>query len=423
MDRRRCGILVVVIACGTAAWAGPGEAPVQSFAVGDFDGDGTLDIAVGLPDVKAGKSPKAGEVRVYSGKTGQFLRAHSGKYEGDRLGVAIAAIGDADGDGATDLAISAPFARPRIEFVSGANGKDLHRFDARAAVGYADRMAPLGDGTGKTRVDIAIRHVKVDEKAKKEVAHWRYVYSDKEAMGCAYSDDGGSATSAQCVGDIDGDGKPDLAIVNVTAPHDGRKGVGQVTVVSGQFLWQGDRDEIVLTVGGEREGERFGASLAAAGDWNGDKKGDLLVGVAADASKQEKAWSVRVLSGAGGSVLWKASGPAGDLATGGVTLVGDADGDGKPDVAVGSPAAKSKAGAVTVVGSKDGAVIWTVRGAANEQLGDELLLASDVDADGVRDVFAVAPGAAVDGKKGNGYVRLLSGKTGATICLVNPLAK
>ena len=90
--------------------------------------------------------------------------------------------------------------------------------------------------------------------------------------------------------------------------------------------------------------------------------------------------------------------------------VGDVDGDGKPDVVVGTPGANGKTGAV----------LWTTKGAAKECLGEGLYPCAD--GDGVADVVALAPGAAVKGTRGLGYVRFLLGKTGAAFVQINPLS-
>ncbi len=415
--RVRNAVFAFLVTSAAVALAGPDDAPpVQSLAVGDFDGDGKPDVAVGLPEVNAGKIKKAGAVRFFSGATGALLHQLSGTSEEQGFGESIAAVGDVDGDGATDLAIAAPYGDPGsyIDFVSGKTGKRIFACSGGRSIAWADELCPLGDGSGTKRVDLAIRWV--------EGREWRYVYSDKEAVGCTVDDAGGFASSASSVGDFNGDREPDFAIANWTETVDGKKNAGAIRVFSGHHLSQGTGEAQLLVLRGTRAGESLGLAVAAVGDWNGDGTADLLAGVPGDSAKKDSSWLVRVFSGKDGAELWRGAGAPGDVSMGGVALVGDVDGDGKPDVAVGTPGAGSKAGAVTLLAAKDATVVWSVKGAARENLGEAVHPSADVDADGTADLVVVSPGAAVGGKKGNGYVRFLSGKTGALIRLVNPLA-
>jgi hypothetical protein len=71
--------------------------------IGDYDGDGRADFAVGAPDDNGG----AGRVVVYSGRTFAAITTFTGA-AGSHFGTSIAPFGDYDGDGKADFAVGAP---------------------------------------------------------------------------------------------------------------------------------------------------------------------------------------------------------------------------------------------------------------------------------------------------------------------------
>lgn len=90
--------------------AGPGQFGRAMAAIGDIDGDGWSDLAVGDPDDSAGGA-HAGAVHLYSGRTGALIRSIVGA-AGSATGTAIAACGDVNGDGVPDVLIGAPGHQP-----------------------------------------------------------------------------------------------------------------------------------------------------------------------------------------------------------------------------------------------------------------------------------------------------------------------
>ena len=113
--------------------------------IGDVDSDGVNDVTTSGP-VRDGF---AGDVCVYSGKTGKRLWSVSGG-SGDQLGMGIEAAGDTNADGIPDVVVGAPGAGKSYVY-SGKDGSVLLGLEAAhenenfggkvSDVGYVD-----GDG-------------------------------------------------------------------------------------------------------------------------------------------------------------------------------------------------------------------------------------------------------------------------------------
>lgn len=78
---------------------GPGR------GTGDVNGDGYGDFIVGAYTSSAGAS-QGGKAYVYSGRDGSIVRTMTGSVDGNWLGVDALGVGDLNGDGATDYAIT-----------------------------------------------------------------------------------------------------------------------------------------------------------------------------------------------------------------------------------------------------------------------------------------------------------------------------
>jgi hypothetical protein len=75
----------------------------------DADGDGLADIAVGAPRRRAANGQRSGLVMVLSPASGLVIGAiePAQPRTGDQFGSSVAGIGDIDGDGLVDLAVGA----------------------------------------------------------------------------------------------------------------------------------------------------------------------------------------------------------------------------------------------------------------------------------------------------------------------------
>ncbi|MBL8785049.1 MAG: FG-GAP repeat protein, partial [Deltaproteobacteria bacterium] len=99
-----------------AAWYGStasGEA-ADAGTAGDFNGDGVTDIVIGSDGSNFGGSRRGAAYIYYGPVAGPYLLddAHlilHGSADGDEVGFWVAGVGDGDGDGFDDLALTAPW--------------------------------------------------------------------------------------------------------------------------------------------------------------------------------------------------------------------------------------------------------------------------------------------------------------------------
>jgi FG-GAP repeat len=162
----------------------------------------------------------------------------------------------------------------------------------------------------------------------------------------------------------------------------------------------------------------FGWDIAGCGDCNGDGVPDVLVGSPGDSSVFQTGGSAQLLSGLDGSVIrgWQGSGVLAQFGSP-VASAGDIDGDGVDDLLIGAPGDSSGApsgGCVYAYSGASGALLFSFTGPAGSQLGSALSGAGDLDHDGHADVIVGAYG---DSSvfSGAGRVEVLSGATGTSM--------
>ncbi|HXF49749.1 MAG TPA: hypothetical protein VNL73_10055 [Verrucomicrobiae bacterium] len=132
--------------------------------VGDVNGDGKGDFIVGAPRTRVGGLSTAGSVFVYSGINGTVLYRRDGTFAFQQLGTAVGGVGDANFDGKADFIIGDPLASPNglshagsAYVYSGANGSLLYQKDGTIYEGhFGNSVAGVGDINGDGRNDFAI---------------------------------------------------------------------------------------------------------------------------------------------------------------------------------------------------------------------------------------------------------------------------
>ncbi|MGE5692873.1 MAG: integrin alpha, partial [Candidatus Zixiibacteriota bacterium] len=167
---------------------------------------------------------------------------------------------------------------------------------------------------------------------------------------------------------------------------------------------------------GASEDDGFGASVASAGDVNGDGFSDFIIGApGADPSGQIDAGSAYVFSGADGTLLFQKDGDSGDRLGWSVAGAGDVNADGKTDLIVGAPQADPDgildAGSAYLYSGADGTLLFQKNGTDTaDWFGVSVAEAGDVNGDGRTDFII---GAADQTPRVNaGSVYLYSGATG-----------
>jgi tetratricopeptide (TPR) repeat protein len=164
---------------------------------------------------------------------------------------------------------------------------------------------------------------------------------------------------------------------------------------------------------GEATGDQFGWIARNLGDVDGDGVTDIVTSAP---THGDHAGRIYVYSAGNGRLLWRADGRPGDELGTGVEGIGDANGDGIPDVAASGP---SGPGVAYIYSGRDGRILQSFKSArADEIFGSHISAAGDVEGDGGADLIIGAPGK--DGEATNaGHAYIYSGKDGRLIFMLS----
>ncbi len=372
--------------------------------IGDLNNDGISDIAVGAISDDAGGADR-GAIHVMlmnsSGSVSSTIEINNNTAngpalnDGDRFGTSIANIGDLNGDGTFDIAVGTPnddagddnsgAIHVMLMNSSGsisstieindltANGPALNKDDY-----FGTSIANIGDLNGDGISDIAVGATRDDAGgADRGAIHVMFMNSsgtvsntieinDLTANGPVLNDGDGFGRSIANIGDLNGDGISDIAVGAISDDAGGAdSGAIHVMLMNSNGSISSTIEINNNTANGPalNDGDYFGSSIANIGDLNGDGISDIAVGATSDDTGGSNSGVIHVmLMNSNGSVSSTieinsntANGPALNKDDGfGISIanIGDLNGDGVLDIAVGAyndDAGGSNRGAIHVL--------------------------------------------------------------------------
>lgn len=349
--------------------------------VGDVDGDGVPDLAVGAPfqdgDVAVGPfgpPQDVGKVWLISGANlGVIRELNDPAFQppappdlpkfGGFFGFSVAGVGDLNHDGITDVLVGTPH---HSNFV-------------------ADRIN-CGEAFVFSGADSSILFT-INDPNEEEGNRFGYAVAS--------------------LGDVNGDGVPDMVIgVPKKDASEDEPDVGTA------YIFSGANGSLIREVASpdQTANSRFGSAVANAGDVDHDGVNDILIG-------EPGASKVYVFSGATGALIFTMISPASSnadkLPSFGSAVAGgkDLDGDGTPDFVIGAPLQSGLKGAAYVFKGSNGTLLRSLRGPrqAFGKFGSSVALSADVTGDGRPDILVGAPDVTVNSLLNAGEVLIFRG--------------
>jgi hypothetical protein len=411
------------------------QAGASVVRAGDLNNDGYDDLLYGSPHA-TNSSYGYGDAYVVFGPLASGVYQDSyladvnyfGEDYGDWAGMAVASIGDNNGDGFPDIAITAPrdddanYNAGAVYVVHGplASGMhDLMNISVKlTGEGYEDQigitLAAAGDVNDDGYTDFWIGAPK--RKGGPPSAGTVYLMHGPTVSGSVtsaaailtgvgYADHAGSAIASGQ--DLDGDGIPDT-IIGAPGNDDAFDNAGAVYIFLGKVKGTKSLDKADIIIYGEAEGDQLGSAVDFAGDVNGDGNMDLLLGACGESSLGNRTGTAYLitdyknLNGDLANAEAKFLAEAWNAQLGcSVSRAGDVNNDGYDDIMIGATgpnSGNSGAGSVYIFeGPLSGSIDVTTTAIkyygvnGDDNAGYSISLAGDINADGIEDLFIGAP--------------------------------
>ena len=375
---------------------------------GDVNGDGYSDVIVGANFNDAGGS-NAGRAYIYFGGTLFNSIADiilTGAAANDAFGTSVAAAGDVNGDGYSDVIVGAPgndaggsnSGRAYIYFgdVSMNNTVDVTLTGAAAFDYFGSSVSTASDVNGDGYTDVIVGAYGYSSNTGRAFIYFggatMNTIADVTLVGTTTNDYFGYSVSN--AGDVNGDGYSDVIV--------GSDGYNLSTGRAYIYLGSASMDNTAdIILAGAAGGDQFGWSVSIAGDVNADGYTDVIIGaIGNDAGGNNSGRAYVYLGGASmdntADIVFTGA-AANDNFGISVSSPSDVNGDGYSDIIVGAysnDAGGSNAGRAYIyfggINIDNIADIILTGAAANDNFSYSVSLAGDVNGDGYFDVIVGA---------------------------------
>ena len=359
-----------------------------STSIGDLNRDGITDLVVGAPfDSTGGQSRGAIYVMFLNsdGSAKLTVKIASGLNGGpvladtDYFGVSLTSLGDLDGDGVVDLAVGAAgddtggfgrgaayILRLNADGTAKSTTKIASSLNGGPILGTGDAfgvVSSLGDLDGDGVTDIAVGAATADAGGTdRGVVHILRLKTDGTVKNFTTIANPGNGTlpatdkdnfgqAITTLGDLDGDGVVEIAVTsNIHDTNGDRPGVIHVLRLNADGTVKG-KSRIASAISGGPTVSPFGrfSGMTAIGDVNGDGINDLALGV----SEQQSATidlpdTVYILQLNSDGTIKQANRvadqiegqsflPGSSLLASSMTFLGDSNGDRRSELVIGMP--------------------------------------------------------------------------------------